>query len=93
MNLEASDTIMPFVLTCTTTGAPPSKIVWLKDGAEIDVASNTSMYFEKQVLVNKETARYETSLAINGIGDSLLGSFSCSVSSDGPRSNTVDFKG
>ena len=92
VNLEASDTILPFILTCTTTGAPPSKIIWLKDGVEIDIASNMTMYSEKQVLINKETARYETTLAINGVGETLVGNFTCAVS-NGPHSNTVNFEG
>ena len=90
LSLEMSDDITPFTLTCTTTGAPPSDIVWSKDGVKIDICSNTSKYSLEQVCINRTTAEYKSVLTINDVGDNIVGNYSCSVHSS---SATVEFKG
>ena len=66
-------------LVCYTTNVPPTKIVWLRNGEEIDIDGVT--YVSQQIVVDRINSHYRNILlvkeVINFIGNLT---FTCNVS-------------
>ena len=62
-------------LTCTSTGGPPTTVVWKKNNVPV----NMSIYQQSQRLVNAETATYKNVLFSNDITN-FMGPFTCEIS-------------
>ena len=77
------------VLTCTSTGGPPTIVTWRKYGALV----NDSLYQKSQEVLNTTTATYKNTLFSHNIAD-LVGSFTCSVSNArGSNSTSISTNG
>ena len=70
-------------LTCTSTGGPPTSVIWRKNGAPV----NSSLYQQSQRVVSTETATYENVLFSNDISN-FIGTFKCEI--DNVRSTVED---
>ncbi len=67
----------PFALTCTSTGSPPTNIVWKKDGSII--AIDGSVFKLTQTILDRKSSTYESILMIDKQYVELLGVFTCTV--------------
>ena len=76
-------------LTCTSTGGPPTTVVWKKS----NILVNTSIYEQTQRLIFTENSTYENVLFNSDIAN-FVGSFTCEVSNArGSDSETVMLNG
>ncbi len=76
----------PFALTCTSTGSPPTNVVWKKDGSII--AIDGTAFTLTSTVVNRKTSTYKNILTIAKEYVNLLGEFSCAVHNTIGRSTT-----
>ena len=83
----------PFILTCTSTGSPPTTIMWQKDGHNITV--DGSKFKLARSIVNRRASIYDNILTIDDEYANLLGTFSCRVENEFGSSytKTVDAVG
>ena len=80
INLDASlGGNTPFLLSCTSQHSPPTKVIWEKDGQELPINDNVSDYKMTQVLVNRVTSTYISTLTKDGVLDDVVGEYSCTV--------------
>ena len=79
---------IPFVLTCESQHSPPTEVIWGKDGQLIDLNDNVSDYKMTQVLVNRVTSTYKSTLTKDGVLDDVVGEYSCTVVNSLGTSNT-----
>ena len=76
-------------LTCTSTGGPPTTVIWKKD----DIIVNPSTYEQSQRLVNAESATYESTLFSDDVTN-FVGTFTCEVrNARGTVEETVELRG
>jgi hypothetical protein len=76
-------------LTCTSTGGPPTTVIWRKNGVPV----NVSLFEQSQRLVNAESATYENVLYDDDIAN-FVGSFTCGISNvRGTVVETVELNG
>ena len=91
-NLEMSDTITPFSLTCTSTKFPPTEITWTKDGVIMDTTDRTK-YTQQQVLMDRTTATYKNILEMSGDGEDMIGTYFCLLDPGISEIDPVEFNG
>ena len=76
-------------LTCTSTGGPPTTVIWTKD----DIIVSPSIYEQSQRLVNAESATYESTLFGDDVAN-FVGTFTCEVrNARGTVEKTVELRG
>ncbi len=76
-------------LTCTSTGGPPTTVIWRKNGVPV----NVTLFERSQRLVNAESATYENVLYDDDIAN-FVGSFTCGISNvGGTVVETVELNG
>jgi hypothetical protein len=78
------------VLTCTSTGGPPTTVSWNRNGQPLNTDGST--YQQSQILVDAQEAAYHNVLYANNISN-LIGNFTCMVSNgrgSAERSITVN---
>ena len=71
---EASTTV--FTLNCSSSGSPPTNVVWTKDG---EVVSMNETFSAIQYLRDGVTARYDSVLMISMQPSEVIGRYTCSV--------------
>ena len=77
-----------YVIKCTTSGTPPTKVTWTRNDAVID--SNDGMYKPTQTLVNRTKTVYENVLMVNGSFEDAVGNYSCTVENSLGASETIN---
>ena len=77
-----------YTLTCTTSGSPPTSVMWTRNGAP--VSENGNMYKTTQVLVNRNETIYENLLVMSGSFEDAVGEYSCTVENSLGTSGTVN---
>lgn len=65
-----------FTLKCTSTGSPPTIVIWMKDGTLLE---NNGIYQMFQILRNGTTATYDNYLLVNSTSSTLPGTYSCTI--------------
>ena len=66
-------------LTCTTSGGPPTTLLWLRDGSPLGIDNLT--YRQVQNVLSMEIATYETTLTADALS-SLVGDVHCIAGND-----------
>ncbi len=92
-NLEFNGSASPFAFTCTSTGSPPTTIIWTKDNKEIAV--DGTMFKLSCTVVNRTTATFKNVLTVDDEFVDMIGNYSCSVVNVFGRSEfkTIHLKG
>ena len=77
-----------YVVKCTTSGSPPTKVTWTRNDAIID--RNDGMYKPAQTLINRTSTVYENVLIVDGSFEDAVGNYSCTVENSLGTSETVN---
>ena len=79
-------------LTCTSSGGPPTTIIWTKDGEVLNMDGN--VYKQIQTVVNQSNATFKTTIFIKTKlnQSSVVGNYSCTVNNSRVTNiNSVEF--
>ena len=79
----------PFSLFCSSLNSPPTEILWGKDSQKLSLDSGSGRYKTNQMLVNRATSGYVSSLTMVGVLDDVMGEYSCTVVNSIGTSNTL----
>ena len=66
-------------ITCTSTGGPATKVIWLKDDVNISFAINEDLYEHSQIITNTISSTYENRLRIVDKSSEAAGTYTCEV--------------
>ena len=66
-----------YTITCTSTGAPPTDVVWMRN--DLDV-TNSDKYIPSQRIVDRASATYDNVLTIKGSYEDAVGDYICNIS-------------
>ena len=66
-----------YTITCTTTGAPPTDVVWMRN--KVDV-TNRNKYVPSQRIIDRASSTYDNVLTIKGSYEDAVGDYSCNIS-------------
>ena len=75
-------------LTCTSTGSPPTNVIWMKDGETL--ITNGTTYSLTQTLVDRVTSTYNNTLTIEARFADIIGEYSCKVGNSIGTSNVQE---
>ena len=67
-----------YTITCTSTGAPPTEVVWMRN--KLDVIINSDKYFPSQRIVDRASSTFDNELTIKGNYQDAVGNYSCNIS-------------
>ena len=81
---------IPFQLSCFSQDSPPTEVIWEKDGQRIHLNGSKDGYGMTQVLLDKLTSSYVSSLTMDGLLDDVVGEYSCTVVNSLGSSNTMN---
>ena len=76
-----------YVIKCTTSGTPPTKVTWTRNDTTID--SDDGMYKPTQTLVNRTKTVYENVFMVDGSFEDAIGNYSCIAENSLGTSETV----
>eukprot|EP00731_Ephydatia_muelleri_P025263 Em0017g346a len=62
-----------FQLTCTSTGSPPTDVLWTINGSAVTLINSTT---QSQVVINRATSTYNNTLTVTG---RAYGMYTCNV--------------
>ena len=77
-----------FVLSCSSKNSPPTEVLWRKNGKLLSLSDTLSGYKMSQVLVDRVTSAYISTLTMDGVLDDVVGEYSCTVVNSLGTSNT-----
>ena len=77
-----------YVIKCTTSGSPPTTVIWTRNSVIID--RNDGMYKPTQALVNRTGTVYENTLIVDGSFEDAIGDYSCTAENSLGISKTVN---
>ena len=66
-----------YIINCTTSGTPPTKVTWTRNDVIID--NNDGTYKPSQTLVNRIKTVYINVLMVDGSFEDAIGNYSCTV--------------
>ena len=66
-----------YTITCTTTGAPPTDVVWMRNQ---HVVTNLDKYIPSQRVIDRASSTYDNVLTIKGSYEDAVGDYSCNIS-------------
>ena len=66
-----------YTITCTSTGAPPTDVVWMRN--DLDV-TNSDKYIPSQRIVDRASSAYDNVLTIKGSYEDAVGDYICNIS-------------
>ena len=78
----------PFSLFCFSLNSPPTEILWEKDSATLSLDSVSGRYKTSQILVNRTTSAYVSTLTMDGVLENVVAEYSCTVVNTIGISNT-----
>ncbi len=92
-SLEFNGSVSPFTFTCTSTGSPPTTVIWTKDNK--DIVIDGTVFKLSRTVVNRTTATFKNVLTVDGEFVDMIGNYSCSVVNvfGQSESKTVRLKG
>ncbi len=92
-SLDINGSVSPFTFTCTSTGSPPTTVIWTKDNKEIVV--DGTVFSLSRTVVNRTTATFKNVLTVDDEFADMIGNYSCSVANVFGRSEikTIHLKG
>ena len=76
------------VINCGTTGLPPTRVFWLKEGEEL---VNNETYQLSQLLRDRTTSTYSNLLTINQTLQQSRGLYLCAVDSEQTGTNQSSY--
>jgi hypothetical protein len=76
-----------YMIKCTTSGTPPTRITWRRNGVGID--RNDGTYKQTQSLINRTKTEYHNVLMVDGSFEDAIGSYSCTVDNSHGTSEIV----
>ena len=77
-------------LTCISTGSPPTRVVWMKDGSYLTTDGSSLHYSLSQTITNRSSSTYFNVLRVRQSAPGVAGTYTCKVSNDlGSASMTV----
>ena len=66
-----------YTITCTSTGAPPTDVVWMRNNRDVTKSDN---YIPSQRIVDRASSTYDNVLTIKGSYEDAVGDYICNVS-------------
>ncbi len=75
--MEFNGSSSPFTFTCTSTGSPPTTVIWTKDNKEIVI--DGTMFRFSRAIGNRTTATFNNVLTVDEEFIDVVGKYSCSV--------------
>ena len=81
---------IPFQLSCFSQDSPPTEVIWEKDGQRIHLNGSKDGYRMTQVVMDRLTSSYVSSLTMDGMLDDVVGEYSCTVVNSLGSSNTTN---
>ncbi len=75
--MEFNGSVSPFTFTCTSTGSPPTTVIWTKDNEEIVI--DGTVFRLSRTVVNRTTATFKNVLTVDDEFADMIGNYSCSV--------------
>ena len=79
-----------FVLSCSSQKSSPTQVLWRKNGKLLSLSDTLSGYKMSQVLVDRVTSAYISTLTMDGVLDDVVGEYSCTVVNSLGTSNTLN---
>jgi hypothetical protein len=77
-----------YIIKCTTSGTPPTKVTWTRNGVAIGYKDGT--YKQTQILVNRTKTEYQNVLTVEGSFEDATGTYGCTVDNSLGISETVN---
>ena len=77
----------PFSLLCYSHNSPPTNVVWEKDNEILSLDSSSSRYKMTQVVVDRATSAYVSTLTMDGVLENVVGKYTCTITNSIGTSN------
>ena len=78
MEYSASDDRI-YILTCTSTGSPPTNVSWTRNQVNLITSESQGKYLSSQKVIDRPSSTYDNVLTIKGSYEDAVGDYSCTI--------------